>query len=338
MARKSSAITSVSYASLIASVRHSLKEGMQTAEAAVQRQRVLTYWQIGRDINAYLKGYSGPYLSVFQSIARDIALNPDLVRKIHKFYTCFPKLSKRPRLSWSQYRALLTAPEADRARLAARAAQEGIGSDALYVLISELRRQDRVLPKAAKRLTSKRGRLYVYKTLQSAHLGLTADEIMIDCGFQLKRKLSGMKSSMTGGNMVRAVKIQNGYTLKYAYGNPAYLYTYVARVRRVVDGDTLALTIDAGFDMWFDLNVRLLGINTPELKSATGKIARQYVARVLSTVDFVVIKTYRQGKYGRYLADVYYLPQEPDPSVVAAKGLFLNQELLDQGVAEDFIN
>ena len=38
--------------------------------------------------------------------------------------------------------------------------------------------------------------------------------------------------------------------------------------------------------------------------------------------------------YGRFLADVFYLPGEDDAEVVLAKGHYLNQELLDEGLAE----
>ncbi|MBN1493510.1 MAG: thermonuclease family protein [Candidatus Omnitrophica bacterium] len=47
----------------------------------------------------------------------------------------------------------------------------------------------------------------------------------------------------------------------------------------------------------------------------------------------IVIRTFKADKYGRYLADVFYMPGADDAARVAREGAFLNQELLDQGLA-----
>ena len=47
----------------------------------------------------------------------------------------------------------------------------------------------------------------------------------------------------------------------------------------------------------------------------------------------IVIRTHSTDKYDRYLADIFYLPGEGEPQAVAEKGVFLNQELLDEGLA-----
>ena len=66
---------------------------------------------------------------------------------------------------------------------------------------------------------------------------------------------------------------------------------------------------------------------------ADGYRARQFVVEKMKNLKSVVLKTYRPDKYGRYLADLYYLPKESDPQTVAQEGRFLNQELLDEGLA-----
>jgi endonuclease YncB( thermonuclease family) len=60
------------------------------------------------------------------------------------------------------------------------------------------------------------------------------------------------------------------------------------------------------------------------------------VAGVLTPATRVVIRSHRTDTYGRFLADLFYLPrpaaaQTPRPSF-AAHGVFLNQELLDKGL------
>ncbi|MCK5215549.1 MAG: thermonuclease family protein, partial [Candidatus Omnitrophica bacterium] len=106
------------------------------------------------------------------------------------------------------------------------------------------------------------------------------------------------------------------------------------RVERVVDGDTIALFIDCGFYTWIKLKARLRGIDCPELTTTQGVLARRFVRNALKAPSFVVVKTCKADKYGRYLADIFYDAKEKDPAVVAEKGSFLNQDLIDEGLAE----
>ena len=59
------------------------------------------------------------------------------------------------------------------------------------------------------------------------------------------------------------------------------------------------------------------------------KIVAALIARAL----FIVIKTYKDDKYKRMLVDVFYKEGEKDPAKVAAQGIYLNQELLDNRLA-----
>ena len=45
------------------------------------------------------------------------------------------------------------------------------------------------------------------------------------------------------------------------------MYEYTARVLKVVDGDTLDLSIDLGFNIWITQRCRLQGIDTPETRT-----------------------------------------------------------------------
>ena len=122
--------------------------------------------------------------------------------------------------------------------------------------------------------------------------------------------------------------------LRIARPNDSKLYTYVATVQRVIDGGNIDLNIDLGFFSWVQENVRLRGIDASELSKARGQIAKKFVQDALKNVKFVVCKLYKEGSFGRMLADVFYLPKETDAKVVAEKGIFLNQQLLDEGLAD----
>ena len=62
------------------------------------------------------------------------------------------------------------------------------------------------------------------------------------------------------------------------------MYEYAATVERVVDGDTIDVTLDLGFSIQYQARIRLHGINTPE--SRTRDKAEK--ARGLAAKDYVV--------------------------------------------------
>ena len=70
-----------------------------------------------------------------------------------------------------------------------------------------------------------------------------------------------------------------------------------------------------------------------ELNTLAGVNARAFVRDALSQVSFVVLSTHRTDTYGRYLADLRYLPGETDPLIVRDRGVYLNRQLLDEHLA-----
>jgi micrococcal nuclease len=93
------------------------------------------------------------------------------------------------------------------------------------------------------------------------------------------------------------------------------MYTYyVNKVSKVVDGDTVDVTIDLGFDILYNTRVRLAGIDTPESRTrdleekALGLEAKAYLKGAIKASESVVIKTEKidsRGKFGRVLGWVY---------------------------------
>ena len=93
------------------------------------------------------------------------------------------------------------------------------------------------------------------------------------------------------------------------------MYEYfVKEVKNVVDGDTIDVIIDLGFDILFASRVRLAGIDTPESRTtdkaekALGLEAKEYLKKSLKDAKSVVIKTEKMNsseKFGRILGWVY---------------------------------
>ncbi len=115
------------------------------------------------------------------------------------------------------------------------------------------------------------------------------------------------------------------------------MYQYKAKVARIVDGDTLYAEVDLGFFIKVTMNVRLRGIDTPEIRGPErpeGLKVKQFVEDTLAQCPAVVLRTYKLGKYGRYIADLWFLPGSKDAEEIMEKGTQLNQLLLDKGMAE----
>lgn len=89
---------------------------------------------------------------------------------------------------------------------------------------------------------------------------------------------------------------------------------YVRKVENVVDGDTIDVLIDLGFDILFQSRVRLAGIDTPESRTkdlaekALGLESKEYLKKYLKDAKSVIIKTEKMNsseKYGRILGWIY---------------------------------
>ncbi len=87
-------------------------------------------------------------------------------------------------------------------------------------------------------------------------------------------------------------------------------YHYQAIVTNVYDGDTCTVDIDLGFKTWLKgEKLRLLRINAPELRGESrekGLASRDFLREVIDG-KVIIVETFkdRQGKYGRYLAEIW---------------------------------
>ena len=75
------------------------------------------------------------------------------------------------------------------------------------------------------------------------------------------------------------------------------MYEYACKVKRVVDGDTVDVVLDLGFDVSYSCRVRLYGIDTPESRTrnkdekARGKMAGSFLKEAIEDGEKVVIQT-----------------------------------------------
>lgn len=93
------------------------------------------------------------------------------------------------------------------------------------------------------------------------------------------------------------------------------MYNYNAELLNVVDGDTMDFRIDLGFDLFMNIRVRLLDVDTPETRTKDleekqrGLLAKKFVENVFEkNGNKCVLSTFKdkKEKYGRYLAKVFF--------------------------------
>ena len=109
------------------------------------------------------------------------------------------------------------------------------------------------------------------------------------------------------------------------------MYTYfVKSVDRVVDGETIDISIDLGFDLTNKERVRLAGIDTPEKRTKDqkekemGYQATEFLEMHLMEAKKLTVKTEKEGKFGRMLGWLY--KSETDTTSI-------NQIMIDKGYA-----
>ena len=191
-------------------------------------------------------------------------------------------------------------------------------------------------------LKPRRGKFFTYQIVRRpASLHPLAKVYALDLGFRIRheRQLPGLRNPREG-EVVEALRTQESPAgdryrfrrLAKSLGPPRkLLYTHVAYVRDVIDDDTLWADVDMGFRFWPEQKFRLWGIDAAEIEK--GKPASDFVKKTLARVAFVVVTVRGRDKFGRPLADLFYLEGTEDREKVLREGIYLNQQLLDLGLA-----
>ena len=97
-----------------------------------------------------------------------------------------------------------------------------------------------------------------------------------------------------------------------------YIYENV-EILRIIDGDTIVVNIDLGFNIWKKATLRLYGINAPEIKGTEKELglkSKEYVSSLIPINSYVKLECLGKDKYGRWLANIY------------KDELFINQHLI----------
>jgi micrococcal nuclease len=109
------------------------------------------------------------------------------------------------------------------------------------------------------------------------------------------------------------------------------MYQYkILKIRRVLDGDTVDVTIDLGFNINLNHRVRLVNIDAPSIRTLNEEVkkyglrAKEKLEEYLNSGDSIIVATQKPSeteKYGRILGEIYV----EGHNLTASEYLFANQ-------------
>ncbi len=321
-----------SYLRLKKAIAGELMSGAERLRRSYREEVVRTAWKIGKILRGTMGLEDRPSAenaALVKRLSKDFGRSDSFFYDAAKLHRLYP--AKAPTaLSLSHYSLLIRVEDPQkRLALEKKAIVEGINA-------TDLRMYTRLDPAQApvdgKRaiLQVVRGCLYHYRASNAP----VAGHVLIDLGFGIERDVRcPNRKSFHSGLIVRALREGEDYSVKIAPFDKNRLYTYAAELVRVIDGDTFVARIDLGFRTWVTETFRLRGIDAPEMSCVLGQKAKAEVAARLTPCACLVIKTYKQEKFGRFLADVFFMKGTDDREQILSEGAFLNQELLDAGLA-----
>lgn len=330
-------ITLNNYEKLLSQIQKTIAQ----TEKNVNREKVAMSWQIGKVIEQHLvkNERAGYGEKLFEQLVKDTSIKKSALYQMHSFYKSYPTLPKSD-LSWTHYRILSSVETGTRRKLLEELTiKNNLNAETLQRKVSKSKKSP---PKKPTKLTVKRGQVFTYKItteeiLKQVQDGLasasgSSSTIYVDCGFNIFTRIKTTLSS--AGEIMESVKKGDGFALKKSKRTEKELHTYKAYLNRVVDGDTLHVTLDLGFGIEHREILRLAKINAPEIATTEGKKSSDALKEILKDVPFLVLRTNKTDIYGRYVADVFFDEKklEQDVDKVAANGTYLGQLLLDLGL------
>ena len=309
-----------------------------------------TYWHIGDALQIHFHGEPRAEYGqqIVRNLSKDTRLSESLLWDVLLFRRSLPRLPAPGVLGWPHIREVLPVPTQDQrlfylktaneGRWSTRQLREAIRANAYAATVDQpyavAPDED---PHQGRPLQARFGELYTYKVVSTRNP--TTDEPSLDLGFSITCQVGNLGLiDAEPGQIVTVTQDPGGALTCTPRPTRTRRYTYVAWVDRIIDGDTLIATVDLGFaHETRPLRFRLRGLDCRELSTLAGRTARAFVQDALPQVGFVVLTTHATDAYGRYLADLRYLPGEPDPEVVRRRGRYLNRELLDRRLARWYV-
>ena len=327
-----SLILSGRYQRLRSAIKRELVAGEEKLKRVFREEGVRRMWTIGKILRKELGLGDSPSRDnalLVSFLCRDFGRPESFFYDAAKFHRLYP--GKPPlRLSLAHYLLLIRVEdETKRRALEQKTLRENLNTQSLRLLTRSPAPAPGFLTESGTTLDVVRGVLYHYRVSGAPDGG----RIGLDIGFGIERNVRcPPDGSLHSGLIVRAVKEGEDYSIRlrilkrrvFILTRPRW--TGLLTAIRLWRGSILIPTYITG-------TFRIRGLDAPELGSTAGQRSKLFVTKTIEPCAFLVIRTYKQEKYGRFLADVFYMPGVDDKEKILRDGKFLNQELLDGRLA-----
>lgn len=320
-------------------LRRKIEETLLTNQRKIESLKVRTYWQTGRYINEHIRlnNSRADYgKKVLLRLAQDLDLEETVLIRCASFARTFPKIpAARQELTWAHYRTLATVTDGtQRMKLVKEASDQKLSSRDLEIKVRDLKWSERSEKKDGESVTALPrpaiGPFFTYRIIRPEVIHSKSNELLIDLGFSTTIEVDRFSEKrFKPETIIQSAKSKEG-SYSVAPASPALglsdLYTYKAFVERVIDGDTIKVEFDLGFNIRMRQTIRLKSIDAPELDTAEGRRAKQFVEDELKGRESIMIKSTKHDKYDRYLGDIFLTTGKKEL-------VYLNQLLIDRRFA-----
>ena len=299
----------------------------------VNYEKIVMCWQIGKIIGEHLStkrvvNYGNKF---FEDLSKDTEISKTSLYQMLNFHQSYPTLPEPSTpLNWSQYRHLSTVKDQrSRNSLELTAIKNNLSANGLLKEIKQKKNESKISNQGYAKLEFDRGQLFTYKVAKLRE----KNKMFLDFGFKVFG--AAPHQSFSDDAIIASINNNGQFSLKELAIDKSRLYTYKAYIDKIVDGDTINVILDLGFNIRHKEIIRLAKINAPEKNTQAGERSTKKLQDILKNVEFIIVKTKKTDIYGRYIGDVFFSPEhETDPQKVADMGTYLNQMLLDLGTAE----
>ncbi|MBI3313624.1 MAG: thermonuclease family protein [Candidatus Omnitrophica bacterium] len=330
------------YPQLLHAIRDVRKTSQQRIEQAVEQEAMHEAWETGKLIDQHIlmnKTRADYGKKVFRRLSGDLGLSEAELGYRVQFARAYSIPPSTGELSWGHYRELLSINNAkERDKISKNAINKKWPVKKLRREIKRQRlRSEKEESKPVILPVPKLGKIFTYRVVKAVE-GPFKGELVLDLGFFNYYKPDNLGRFKEGD--ILEIECEKHACIMKSVDVPVRdvqdaLYTYQAYVVNTIDGDTVNVVIDLGFDFVTQQQLRLRSLNAPELPGSDGKAAKALLEKILSRDSGkILIKTSkREDQYGRFLAEIFLPSSLRGPE---ARGnpeyISINQELLDSGL------
>lgn len=332
-------------------LKRRVQEVLLTGQQNIEQEKVRTYWETGKLIQSHIlanKSRADYGKQVINRLAEELEVSDSVLRRTIQFFEAFPISAPARKLTWAHYCEVIPIKDPKtRFELVARAEKSEWSRDDLRRTLKEefqtLKEPEQQAPYGnVPPLKAKLGALYTYRLIQPDQIQNEKPYVLIDLGFAAYRRL--YKTDLKPGSIIETAwdTAKEDYKIQKSQKDDTSLFTFKAVIERVVDGDTLRVKVDLGFDLWTRQYLRLRGVDCPEMDTPEGRRAKTFIENEVKDAPYVLITSTRSDKYDRYLADLWVPNASAEKSAPLSspkalvgdpagnKGVFINQKLLDK--------